>query len=124
MQLLEAKLLLCGGGHFKRRSFQSRSHNSGLHGVKRTARSKGIEEVVRIAELIAACNQSIDVRYFLTVRAKGRAKSCYNCIRYEPVSIDRRNGPGRRDLIADTIKHDHLAVQIHKRTESKVSMVQ
>src|SRR4051794_13926772 len=62
LQLLKAKLLLCRRGHLKCRSFQNRFHNSGLHGVKRAARSKRIEDVGRFAEMITGHNQSFDVR--------------------------------------------------------------
>src|SRR5580700_11796463 len=66
-QLLESKFLLNGRGLFKPRSFRNRLHDSGLDIVEVSAHAKGIENVIRVAELVADLNQVVKGGYPLMV---------------------------------------------------------
>src|SRR5580700_2585559 len=77
-QLLESKFLLKGRGYAKRRTFRNRLHDPGIDSLEASVHAKGIEEVVRVAELVTDLNQVIEGGYPPVSLSKTAAKPRHN----------------------------------------------
>src|SRR5580700_1486319 len=122
-QLLESKFLLNGRSCSKPRSFRNRLHNPGLDSVEASVHAKGIENVIRVAELVTDLNQVIKAGYPLMFLSKAAAKPRHHGIRYEALTLDGGDGARCCYLIADTIEHYHLPVEVSERPQPEISML-
>src|SRR5580692_3372007 len=116
-QLLESKFLLNGRGLFKPRSFRNRLHDPRLDSVEVSGHAKGIENGIRVPQLVTNLNQVIKGCYPLLFLSKAAAKSCHNGIRYEALSFDGGDGARWGYLIAGTIQDYHLPVEVNERPQ-------